>query len=288
MTVTFLPRLNQIPWADIEQVGSQVVQRIHSLSSPRVLVDLTPLDYMGSAQVALIVRLFKGVKEKSGSMVVATNHPVVQEVLSLAGLNKIWTIVGTRDEGRRMLGASSVGQTSEVGGGVGLAVGGMIGALVGGIALVLAFSGSAAVPATAAAWVALLAAAAAFGMGLGATLNGHGPSRNMGVGALVLGMVMLLGSVFAIASPKAEAQPKPSNSARDGGDKVEENSEEEEVPEPPKKSKTKSKPAKKAEPAAEEEEDPAPEDAAPKNSKTKETTSTDAAPPATTEPQQGS
>ncbi|MDX1970834.1 MAG: STAS domain-containing protein [Planctomycetaceae bacterium] len=287
MTVTFLPRLNQIPWADIEQVGSQVVQRIHSLSSPRVLVDLTPLDYMGSAQVALIVRLFKGVKEKSGSMVVATNHPVVQEVLSLAGLNKIWTIVGTRDEGRRMLGASSVGQTSEVGGGVGLAVGGMIGALVGGIALVLAFSGSAAVPATAAAWVALLAAAAAFGMGLGATLNGHGPSRNMGVGALVLGMVMLLGSVFAIASPKAEAQPKPSNSARDGGDKVEENTEEEEAPEPPKKSKTKSKPAKKAEPAAEEEE-PAPEDAAPKNSKTKETTSTDAAPPATTEPQQGS
>ncbi len=286
MTVTFLPRLNQIPWADIEQVGSQVVQRIHSLMSPKVLVDLAPLDYMGSAQVALIVRLFKAVKEKNGSMVVATSHPVVQEVLSLAGLNKIWTIVGTRDEGRRLLGSSGGGQISETGGGGGLAVGGLVGALVGGVALVLAFSGSGVMPPVTAAWIALIAAASAFGLGLGATLNGQGQGRNLGVGALVLGVVMLLGSVFAIASPKAEATSgagKGKDAAKSDGEEQPEAAVEEAAdPEPPKKTKPKSKPAKKVEAPAEE--TPVEAEAPAKIPKAKDTEASQTAPPETTAP----
>lgn len=105
--VTLLPRFNQIPWAEIEQAGVFIVGRLAGLAQPRVLVDLTPLDYMGSAQVALVVRIFKSVKEHRGEMVVATNHPMVLEVLTLAGLNQLWKIVPSRAHGLQRLGVKT-------------------------------------------------------------------------------------------------------------------------------------------------------------------------------------
>ena len=48
-------------WADIERVGSEILSRIQPLTSPQLLVDLCALSYMGSAQVALVVRMFKPV-----------------------------------------------------------------------------------------------------------------------------------------------------------------------------------------------------------------------------------
>jgi hypothetical protein len=65
-TVTLLPELNEVPWADIERVGSEILSRIEPLSSPQLLVDLCSLNYMGSAQVALVVRMFKLVRQDGG------------------------------------------------------------------------------------------------------------------------------------------------------------------------------------------------------------------------------
>ena len=102
------PQLNDAQWGDIAGLGNQIVDDLRSRSKPDLIVDLTELSYMGSAMVALIVRLWKAVKETEGQMVVVNRHDVVREVLKIAGLNKIWPIVQTREEGLKKLG---VGRT---------------------------------------------------------------------------------------------------------------------------------------------------------------------------------
>jgi len=110
--VSFLPALNDAPWSDIEAVGTDVLSQFSSQKSSAFLVDLSALNYMGSASVALIVRIWKSVQERNGKMVVVNSDEMVLEVLKLAGLTKVWTIVETRQEGLKQVG----GRMSAVGG----------------------------------------------------------------------------------------------------------------------------------------------------------------------------
>lgn len=108
-TIVLLPELNKAPWGDIDNIGTSVVERMNakmdaSRQKPGFIVDLSALNYMGSAMVALVVRLWKASKEKGAKMVVINNDPMVLEVLELAGLSQVWTIVGTREEALRALG----------------------------------------------------------------------------------------------------------------------------------------------------------------------------------------
>ncbi len=98
------PELNQVQWAEIEKIGSDVLDRLSDQKSPAFLIDLSALNYMGSALVALIVRIWKSIKEHDGRMVIVNRHQLVFEVLKLAGLHKLWSIVETREEGIEELG----------------------------------------------------------------------------------------------------------------------------------------------------------------------------------------
>lgn len=108
--VELMPELNKAPWGDIDSIGTALVERMRSFADGKgkrtgaFLVDLSPLNYMGSAMVALVVRLWKLVKEKNGKMVVVNKDPTVLEVLRLSGLEDVWTIVDSPEEGFKALG----------------------------------------------------------------------------------------------------------------------------------------------------------------------------------------
>ncbi len=102
--VSLEPDLNNAQWSDIEKIGTDLLGQLGSLNSRAMLVDLSSLNYMGSAMVALIVRLWKSVKEDDGRMVVVNTDPNVFEVLKLAGLHKVWTVVETKEQGIKALG----------------------------------------------------------------------------------------------------------------------------------------------------------------------------------------
>ncbi len=95
--VSLLPPLNDIPWGEIESTGTEILQKLSDAPRTALMVDLTALDYMGSALVALLIRLWKASGAESGQMVVVNRNEMVKEVLELAGLAKIWTIVETRE-----------------------------------------------------------------------------------------------------------------------------------------------------------------------------------------------
>ncbi|MCC7424102.1 MAG: STAS domain-containing protein [Planctomycetaceae bacterium] len=95
--VTLHPSLNDAQWASIEGIGTEIIGRLSGTPNPGLIVDLSSLNYMGSAMVALVVRLWKAVNERNGRMAVVNKHDMVLEVLRLAGLANVWTIVPDTD-----------------------------------------------------------------------------------------------------------------------------------------------------------------------------------------------
>jgi len=97
--VTPLPGLNELDWAEMEHSANSVLEHLRTSRKPSLVVDLTGLDYLGSAKIALLVRMYKVIRERGGALVVVCREPVILEELHLAGLTKLWTIVPTRDRG---------------------------------------------------------------------------------------------------------------------------------------------------------------------------------------------
>ncbi len=120
--ISLTPQLNDAQWNDIEKVGADLLEQLGGSKSPVFIVDLSSLNYMGSAMVALIVRLWKSVKDSKGRMVVVNREKLVYEVLELAGLHKIWVIVETREEAMKNLGVRAPVSPASSGGGTGGAV----------------------------------------------------------------------------------------------------------------------------------------------------------------------
>ncbi len=104
--LTLLPELNNVQWGEIDAIGTQVLSSLESQAHPQLIVDLSPLSYMGSAMVALIVRAWKATQPKKGKICVVCPHAGVKEVLKLAALDKVWDIVDDMAEARSIVGAS--------------------------------------------------------------------------------------------------------------------------------------------------------------------------------------
>jgi len=211
--VALMPELNDVPWAEIEKVGSDILGRLQSLNSPQLLVDLCALNYMGSAQVALVVRMFKMVKERNGKMVVANRDPMVLEVLSLAGLNKVWTIVESRERAMSLLGGGSMGSSGGISSGSSQAnplpgAFALIAVVIAAILTVIHVANPALIPSRGDLFGILGSSALAFLMGLWAMSAG---SRGLGIGVILLSVGMLLYGVFEIAKPPTSSgSPAPS------------------------------------------------------------------------------
>lgn len=102
--VVLNPMLADAPWTEVEAAGNHVLQLIREDSEPGVLIDLTELNYISSTMVALVVRIWKSVTAAGGRMVVVNTHPVVEEVLQIAGLLKVWEVANSREQGLKVLG----------------------------------------------------------------------------------------------------------------------------------------------------------------------------------------
>jgi anti-anti-sigma factor len=140
--LAFTPQLSEGDWGDIDHVAAELLQKLEGMRGPALLVDLSQLSYMGSSQVALVLRMWKVVKAREGRLAVYVTHPLVLEVLKIAGLQSLWTISESREEALQSLGVaqSGVGPSSFVGLVLGLlglagAIGGLVVALYGQITL---------------------------------------------------------------------------------------------------------------------------------------------------------
>lgn len=95
--------LGDAKWGDIEKAGNDLKAKIAELDRAVVLMDLSQLEFMGSSTVALIVKVWKEIGARKGGMVVVSSSEMTKEVLEISGLNKLWTIVETREEAQAIL-----------------------------------------------------------------------------------------------------------------------------------------------------------------------------------------
>lgn len=93
VTLVLRTNLTEVPWSDIVSLGDKVERELMQRRKPSFVVDLSTVSYIGSAAVALLVRLWKTATGRDGKMVVICRDPVVLEVLHIAALDKVWTIV---------------------------------------------------------------------------------------------------------------------------------------------------------------------------------------------------
>ena len=110
------PELNKVQWGEIDSIGTHVLNALANQPQPNVIVDLSELNYMGSAMVALIVRGWKATMATKGKLSVVCPHAGVKEVLRLASLDKHWAITETQDEARAAVGAGRMSQKGGVSG----------------------------------------------------------------------------------------------------------------------------------------------------------------------------
>ncbi len=218
--ISLHPELNDSQWADFEKVGNEVIEQLNTMNPPAFVVDLSSLSYMGSAMVALIVRLWKAVSGRNGRMVVVNQHEMVFEVLKLAGLHKVWTIVETREEGLKQLGMKARPAGSLSGGGAaggsstGMVVLGIIGVVgaVGGLGLLL--SGEIVEPKVA---LAISIGSAALGLIMGTVIAARdvGTRQMLGIGVVVASVVAVLAGVLLMPAGGQSGGGRPAPAADD-------------------------------------------------------------------------
>lgn len=108
--ITLDPALKQAPWAEVERSGDRILQELGQRPTPRCVIDLSLLDYMGSSLVALLTRIWKNVKSAGGESVIVCPNDVPLEVIRIAGLDKIWSLAPTRPAALTRLGMAQAKQ----------------------------------------------------------------------------------------------------------------------------------------------------------------------------------
>jgi anti-anti-sigma factor len=105
------PSLNAYHWADIERSAAEILTSLETAKASGVIVDLSSLDYLGSAQLTLLVRIWKAIKASGGRMIVLVTAPVVREVINTAGLSTLWEFTDSLADAYQKLGLRSDGGT---------------------------------------------------------------------------------------------------------------------------------------------------------------------------------
>lgn len=91
------PLINDGQWGTVTEVGNEILAQLDTMLAPALVVDLSRLTYIGSPQVALLVRVWKSLKKLQGRMSVECPCDLIREVLNTAGLRSLWEIADTRD-----------------------------------------------------------------------------------------------------------------------------------------------------------------------------------------------
>lgn len=105
-TIVLVPRaaLGNLNEAEIVRETQDLLQVINNSGPTRILIDLNHGDYMGSAFVGAIVRLWKRVGERGGRLAMCNLSDKAYQILRVTKLHAMWPIYATRDEALQAIG----------------------------------------------------------------------------------------------------------------------------------------------------------------------------------------
>ena len=95
--------IESIRWDLIEQAAEMVLQPIHREECPLVLVALDNVNYFGSVFLSLLLRCWKHVSTKGGTMVLSGVSKRARELLRVTALDTLWAIYDSELEALQAL-----------------------------------------------------------------------------------------------------------------------------------------------------------------------------------------
>ena len=102
------PSYDSLDDRTLEAFGEVLLSEAAFADPPRVLLDLSRTNYVGSRFIELMVRAWKRLKMRGGEMALCGVQPFCAEVLQATRLDGIWPVFSTRDEALGTWGASDL------------------------------------------------------------------------------------------------------------------------------------------------------------------------------------
>ena len=98
LKIQLLPELNESAWNELETLGDSFLVELKDHKNASVIIDLTKLTYISSSLVAVVIQVWKLVDEAGGNTVILNTNEMVEEVLNISGLKKVWRVVASEEE----------------------------------------------------------------------------------------------------------------------------------------------------------------------------------------------
>ena len=83
----------------LEELGEVLLTEATYAEPARLLLDLSRTKFVGSRFIELLVRAWKRIRARDGSMVLCGVQPLCAEVLRVSRLDTLWPSYTTRSEG---------------------------------------------------------------------------------------------------------------------------------------------------------------------------------------------
>jgi len=91
----------------LQELGEVLLSEATHAAPPRLIVDMSETTFAGSSFIELLVRAWKRIQNRHGTMALCALHPFCHEVLSVSRLDTIWPIYANRAEALNALAALS-------------------------------------------------------------------------------------------------------------------------------------------------------------------------------------
>jgi len=92
------PNYQSLDAGVLEEVTAVLLTEATKAEPPRMVLDLSATSYVGSAFIELLVRAWKRLTERGGTMVLCGLRPSCAEVLRVTRLDRLWKAFPTRDQ----------------------------------------------------------------------------------------------------------------------------------------------------------------------------------------------
>lgn len=87
--------------ATLDDVGGLILTTATAIEPPRLVLDMSATKYLGSAFIELLVRAWKRLTERGGSMAICGLAPLCREVLRVSRVDGLWEMYPHREDALR-------------------------------------------------------------------------------------------------------------------------------------------------------------------------------------------
>jgi anti-anti-sigma factor len=102
LIVTPLKNLSELDYEQIQRGGRELLELLSIAPVKNLLIDFQKTDSFGSTALGFLVRLWKKIRDRNGSMALCNLSENEKEILKITKLDSLWPLCDSLEEARRV------------------------------------------------------------------------------------------------------------------------------------------------------------------------------------------